>query len=270
MGRPKVKKKKAPPVEVPIEPAAPPPPPIPQQPPKQAVAAPVIEGEPGNALRNGQNPVAQAVPIAMVTNPEGLLNNVLCREIADPSPAGAEATDPNLTILEELARGLTAGTDLNHVREDVLRIAANQPEKVNVIKSMLLAIDLNRAARFAKVRDKAEAELARAALRGDLKSTEYLAFLKFSTTELAEIQGRLDPQEVMHSTGSTDSQAMLDRMDHTKQEQERAQAEQFKGTTPQGMEIIRKQVYKIKKRLKKAGKLKSKDDSKLPPRPAKK
>lgn len=268
MGRPKAKRK-APPVDVPIEQPAPLPPPIPQQPPK-AAAAPVIEGEPGNALRNGQNPVAQAAPIAMVTNPEGLLNNVLCREIADPSPAGSESSDPNITILEELARGLTAGTDLKHVREDVLRIASNQPEKVNVIKSVLLSIDLTRAARFVKVRDKAEAELARAALRGDLKSTEYLAFLKFSTTELDNIQNRLDPHEIMHAAGTTDSQAMLDRMDHTKQEQERAQAEQFKGTTPQGMEIIRKQVHKIRKRLKKAGKLKSKDDSKLPPRPAKK
>lgn len=263
-GRPKGKKKvEAPPVEVPLEPA-PAPPQIPQQ------AAPPIEGEPGDALRNGANPVAQPQP-ALPDSPEALINNVLCREITDPSPAGNEAADPNLTILEELAKGLTTGTDLNHVREDVLRIASNQPEKVNVIKAMLLAIDLNRAARFAKVRDKAEAELARAALRGDLKSTEYLAFLRFSTTELKDILGRLDPHEIMHATGTTDSQAMLDRMDHAKQAQEAAQAEQFKGTTPQGMEIVRKQVYKIKKRLAKAGKLKKgKDDSKLPPGAAKK
>lgn len=265
-GRPKGKKKAAaPPVEVPIEPA-PAPPQIPQQ---EAPKPEVIEGEPGNALRNGGNAIAQAMP-ALPDSPEALINNVLCREIADPSPAGQEVSDPNLTILEELARGLTNGTNINHVREDVLRVASNQPEKVNVIKAMLLSIDLNRAARFAKVRDKAEAELARAALRGDLKSTEYLAFLRFSTTELKDILGRLDPHEVMHSTGSTDSQAMLDRMDHQKQAQEAAQAEQFKGTTPQGMEIIRKQVYKIKKRLRKAGKLKSKDDSKLPPSPKKK
>jgi hypothetical protein len=265
MGRPK-KKKEPPQVEVPI--AAPLPPPIPQQPAAQALQV-VVEGEPGNALRNGQNPIAHAQP-ALPDSPEALINNVLCREIAEPSPAGTETPDPNLTILEELAKGLTTGTDLNHVREDVLRIASNQPEKVNVIKAMLLAIDLNRAARFAKVRDKAEQELSRAALRGDLKSTEYLAFLRFSTTELKEIEARLDPHEIMHSSGNTDSQAMLDRMDHSKQEQERAQAEQFKGTTPQGMEIVRKQVYKIKKRLRKAGKLKSKDDSKLPPSPAKK
>lgn len=268
-GRPKGKNKKkvvAPPVEVPIEPA-PAPPIIPQQAPPPP--PPRIEGEPGNALRNGGNPIAQAQP-ALPDTPEALLNNVLCREIADPSPAGQEVADPNLTILKELARGLTSGTDLNHIREDVLRIASNQPEKVNVIKAMLLAIDLNRAARFAEVRDKAEQELARASMRGDLKSTEYLAFLRFSTTELKEIQSRLDPSEIMHATGSTDSHAMLDRMDHAKQEQERAQAEQFKGTTPQGMEIVRKQVYKIKKRLQKAGKLKSKGDSKLPPSSAKK
>jgi hypothetical protein len=258
-GRPKGKKKvEAPAVEVPLEPA-PAPPQIPQQAPKPEP----VEGEPGNALRNGAGAIAQAQP-ALPDSPEALINNVLCREIGDPSPAGSEASDPNLTILEELAKGLTTGTDLNHVRDDVLRIAANQPEKVNVIKSMLLAIDLNRAARFAKVRDKAEAELARAAMRGDLKSTEYLAFLRFSTTELKDILARLDPHEIMHSTGSVDSQAMLDRMDHQKQAQEAAQAEQFKGTTPQGMEIVRKQVYKIKKRLQKAGKLKKKDDSKLP------
>jgi hypothetical protein len=267
MGRPK-KKAAAPLVEVPIEPPlAPPPPPIPQQP----AAAPlqVIDGEPGNALRQGANPIAHAQP-ALPDSPEALINNVLCREIAEPSPAGSEAPDPNLTVLEELAKGLTTGTDLNHVREDVLRIASNQPEKVNVIKAMLLAIDLNRAALFAKVRDKAEKELARASLRGDLKSTEYLAFLRFSTTELKEIQGRLNPHDIMQASGTTDSQAMLDRMDHSKQEQERAQAEQFKGTTPQGMEIVRKQVFKIKKRLRKAGKLKSKDDSKLPASPKKK
>jgi hypothetical protein len=265
MGRLKKKKPQEPQqVEVPIEPVPPVPPPVPPQ------AAPVVvDGEPGNALRNGQNPVAQAVPV-LPDSPEALINNVLCREIEDPSPTGNEQPDPNLTVLEELAKGLTSGTDLNHVRADVLRIASNQPEKVNVIKAMLLAIDLNRAALFAKVRDKAERELARSALRGDLKSTEYLAFLRFSTNELKEIQSRLDPHEIMQATGSTDSQAMLDRMDHTKQAQEAAQAEQFKGTTPQGMEIVRKQVYKIKKRLKKAGKLRSKDDSKLPPTTARK
>jgi hypothetical protein len=259
-GRPKGKKKQAaPPVEVPIDPA-----PLPPVIPQQAPQAQVIEGEPGNALRNGGNPIAQAMP-ALPDSPEALINNVLCREIGDPSPAGQEAADPNLTILEELARGLTSGTDLNHVREDVLRIASNQPEKVNVIKAMLLAIDLNRAARFAKMRDKAEGELTRAALRGDLKSTEYLAFLRFSTTELKDILSRLDPHDIMHATGSTDSQAMLDRMDHAKQAAEAEQAAQFKGTTPQGMEIVRKQVFKIKKRLAKAGKLKSQSDSKLPP-----
>jgi hypothetical protein len=269
MGRPK-KKKEPPQVEVPIErpPAAPLPPPIPQQP-----AAPplqvVVEGEPGNALRNGQNPIAAAQP-ALPDSPEALINNVLCREIAEPSPAGNETPDPNLTILEELAKGLTTGTNLNHIREDVLRVASNQPEKVNVIKAMLLAIDLQRAALFAKVRNKAENELARSAMRGDLKSTEYLAFLRFASTEIKEITGRLNPHDIMQASGTTDSQAMLDRMDHSKQEQEKAQAEQFKGTTPQGMEIIRKQVYKIKKRLRKAGKLKSKDDSKLPPSPKKK
>jgi hypothetical protein len=266
-GRPKGRKNKkveAPPVEVPIEPP-PAPPPIPQQ----APPPPPIEGEPGNALRNGGAAIAQAMP-ALPDSPEALINNVLCREIGDPSPAGSEAGDPNLTILEELARGLTAGTDLNHVRDDVQRIASNQPEKVNVIKAMLLAIDLNRAARFAKVRDKAEAELARASLRGDLKSTEYLAFLRFSTTELKDIMSRLNPQDVMHAVGSTDSQAMLDRMDHAKQAAEAAQVAQFKGTTPQGMEIVRKQVYKIKKRLAKAGKLKSQGDSKQPTGPAKK
>jgi hypothetical protein len=246
-------------VEVPLE-AAPVPP--------QLVAPPpalLAEGKPGNAPREGADPIADPQPM-LPDSPEAVINNVLCREIQQPSPAGAETPDPNLTVLDELAKGITQGTDLNHIREDVVRLASHQPEKINVVKSILLGLDLNRIARFAQVRDKAERELARAAMRGDLKSTEYLAFLRFATTELRDITGKLDAQEVLKASGGgSDSQAMMDRMDTQKQEQEKAQAEQFKGTTPQGMEIIRKQVYKIKKRLKKAGKLKSKDGSKPEP-----
>jgi hypothetical protein len=254
MARKRKRKEQPEVIEVPLE-AAPVPP--------QLVAPPdelPVEGEPGNALRQGANPIAEPQPV-LPDSPEAIINNVLCREIQQPSPAGAEAPDPNLTILDELSKGLTNGTDLTHIREDVLRLAAHQPEKVNVMKSILLSLDLNRLARFAKVRDKAEQELARAALRGDLKSTEYLAFLRFSATEMKEIQAKLDPQELVKASGGIDSQAMMDRMDTNRQAQEAAQAEQFKGTTPQGMEIVRKQVFKIKKRLKKAGKLKSKDGS---------
>src|SRR4051812_5372974 len=104
-GRPKNKKAAAPTVEVPIEPPPPAPPQIPQQP--AAVPLQVIEGEPGNALRNGQNPIAHAQP-TLPDSPEALINNVLCREIAEPSPAASENPDPNLTVLEELAKGLTS------------------------------------------------------------------------------------------------------------------------------------------------------------------
>lgn len=255
-GRRKKKQVEAEIVEVPLE-AAPEPPQLPPPPPDAE--------EPGNALRNGASPIAEAQPV-MPDSPEALINNVLCREIASPSPAAGEAPDPNLTILDELAKGITNGTDLNHIREDIIRLAQHQPEKINVLKSVLLGIDLNRVARFAQVRDKAERELARAALRGDLKSTEYLAFLRFSTTELKDILEKMDAADVLKASGGgSDSQAMMDRMDSAKQAQEAQQAEQFKGTTPQGVEIIRKQVFKIKKRLKKAGKLKSKDGSKPSP-----
>lgn len=243
-------------VEVPLEPAL-----LAQLPPPQP-SGEVIEGEPGDALRNGASPIAEPQPV-LPDSPEALINNVLCREIQSPSPAGQETPDPNLTILDELTKGVTNGTDLNHIRDDIVRLAQHQPEKINVLKSVLLGIDLNRVSRFAQVRDKAERELARAALRGDLKSTEYLAFLRFSTTELKDILEKMDASDVLKASGGgSDSQAMMDRMDSAKQAQEAAQAEQFKGTTPQGVEIIRKQVFKIKKRLHKAGKLKSRDGSK--------
>jgi hypothetical protein len=247
-----------------VKAAAPAPPP---PPPPIVEAAPAPDPgppppEPDNALRNGQRPIAQPQPV-LPDNPDAILNNVLCREINDPSPGGEEAPDPHLTILAELTKGLTHGSDLNHVREDVFRIASNQQEKVNVIKSILRGVDMNRVSDFVSIRAVAEKALLKAAHRGDLKSTEYLTFLRYASTGLDGIMKNLSSDEVAKAAGN-DSASMIERMDHTRQAQEDSAAKELKGVTPFGGEIIRRQIFKMEKALKKMGKLKTKEDGSKP------
>jgi hypothetical protein len=245
-------------VDVPLE-NAPAPPLLPP------VAA-VNEDDPAAALRGGPRPACEPQPV-LVDSPEAVINNALCREIVDPSPNSPQhSPDPNLTVLDEIAKGISQGTDINHVRDDAMRIASHQPEKVNIVKALMRGVDINRLNRFAQVRDRAEHELAKAAMRGDLKSTEYLAFLRHSQTEIKEILGRLDVEEIMRNGGG-DSEGMLNKMDHAKQAQEAVSDEQYTGTTPQGREIIRKQMYHMETTLREAGMMKDQQPPKKPRKP---
>lgn len=233
------------------------------QPPPEAEAERIIP-PPQKTIEVGDDPAAGlrggpaiAVPVPLLADgPEAVINNVLCREIQDPTQGFAESPpDPNITVLDEISRGISQGTDINHVKEDAMRIAAHQTEKASMVRALMRGVDINRLNRFVRVRDKAEQELSKAAMRGDLKSTEYLAFLRMSALEIKEIMVNLSSDELHKSAGS-DSAGMLAKMDHTQQAQETASAREYKGTTPQGREIIRKQIYDMKTLLRKAGKLK--------------
>lgn len=191
----------------------------------------------------------------MPGSPEAVINNVLVRELQDPSQdANAHTPDPNITVLDEIAKGISLGTDINHVRDDALRIASHQQEKVNIVKALMRGVDINRLNRFVQVRDRAEHELAKAAMRGDLKSTEYLAFLRMGCNEIKEIMENLSTDEITKNGGG-DSVGMLNKMDHAQQAQEQQAVLQYKNTTPLGREVIRKQIHRMKTKLEKAGKL---------------
>ena len=226
--KPKAQKRKVELVAVPLEvvppeaQAVPPPQPQPAAPPPLPPPPPQAQLPEGEAApKRKRRPIAEPDPVMIPATTDDVLNNVLCREIVNPQSGDEEApADPNIAVLDEIANGLAHGTSVNHVKDDIIRIASHQAEKTQVVKTVLQAIDLTRVNRFVQVRHTAEVALERAVKRGDLKSTEYVAFLRYS-------------QKV-------DAQA----------------EERFAGTTPQGREIIRKQLYVVEKALKKAGKMK--------------
>lgn len=233
-----------PPVEVPIDaraqaPQLPPPPP---------------EGEAGDVLRGGKKGVCIPEPV-IPNSPDALINNALCKEIAAPSPAkpGDDMVDPQVVLLDELAQGITYGTDLNHIKDDVIRVSQHQTEKADLFKVIMRGIDLNRARDFVTMRSHAEKQLLAASMRGDLKSTEYLAFLRYSNVELQQIESKLAESQPLNNN---ESEGLMAKVDHTKQLANHVDDERYKDTTPQGREMIRKQIYKIKTALHKEGKMK--------------
>lgn len=233
----------APVVEVPVEARAQ----APQLPPPPV-------GEAGDVLRGGKKAVCIAEPV-IPNSADAVINNALCREIVAPdSKKPADGTiDPQVVLLDELAQGLTYGTDLNHIKDDIVRIAAHQPEKSELYNVIMRGIDMNRARDFVVMRANAEKHLLAASMRGDLKSTEYLAFLRYSTQELATIEAKLAEN---HPINSTESEGLVTKVDHTKRIASAVEDEAYKETTPQGREIIRRQLYKLRTKLEEAGKIK--------------
>lgn len=256
----KKRKKKVELVAVPLEVVppeadvpAPDPAPAPAPPPAAPAPPQLEEGLPGAKLRNERRRIAVPQPV-MPMNPDDVINNVICREIVDPTDGEDEPSDPNIAILDEIANGLAHGTSVNHVKDDIVRIASHQSEKTEVVKTILRAIDLSRANTFVQVRHTAERALARAVKRGDLKSTEWLAFLRYSQAELEKIKEDLSSDA--NHMNSFDTQAVIEKVDHARQKVDAQNEDRFKGTTPQGREIIRKQLYSVQKALRKAGKMK--------------
>lgn len=208
---------------------------------------PPPEGEAGDVLRGGKKPPCAPEPM-VPTNAGALVNNALCREIAAPNskkPAD-DTVDPQVVLLDELAQGITYGTDLNHIKDDIIRISSYQAEKAELFNVIMRGIDLNRARDFVLMRANAERHLLAASMRGDLKSPEYLAFLNYSNTELASIAEKLAEQ---HPLNTGESEGLVSKVDHTKRTASALEEEAYKETTPQGREIIRRHVYKLRTKI---------------------
>jgi hypothetical protein len=224
---------------------------IPPQP--QPAERPELLGEALRANGGQRRPFAKPEKV-LPQNQDDVLNNVLARELADPSPTPAGDTDdPNIGILNELAQGLSHGSDLNHVKDDVVRVASNQPEKIGVFQSVMRAIDLNRVNDFVQIRAHSEKEMKRAALRGDLKSWEHLALMRYSNDNIHQI---LASFKEGNGTTGVDSITLIEKVDFARQQHDAEVDKRYKNTTPQGREMIRKQIFVFKKKLQEAGKLK--------------
>lgn len=195
-----------------------------------------------------KKPVAIAHPV-MPTSEDAVLNNLLCRELADPTDY-QEPPDPSLVVMDRVARAMLGGEDINRDSPAVQKLVAYLLEKSELYTALQVAHNLHELNEWTQTNAIAQKELRKLARRGDLKSYEYLALLR-----LGEGRAKMLKEE-LSNVHPVDATTLIHRLDSGKQLSELKIEQKYRGTTPQGREIIRKQIFLFKQKLQEAGKLK--------------
>lgn len=175
--------------------------------------------------------------------PEAVLNNLIVRELCDPS-GPVEPLSPTIGILQKLTKGLTYGTDLSEIKNDITRIAQHQPEKADVFNAIMNLIDQERVADAVTMRAGTEKIIKRAVLRGDLSTCEALNVWRLTNGIIQEVQ-----EKQADSNKGVDTLTIVEKVDYARQTRERSVQQKWEGTSPWGREIIRKKIFELKKEL---------------------
>jgi hypothetical protein len=217
-----------------------PPPKKDAEPPRQAAA-------PSTAPPNEMPfvPVMQAA-----ANADAVLNNIMAREMVSPS-GKIDSASENLELLQTLAVGLSKG-DIATVKDALTRKGTHQVEKAQIIDAVLNEDNFERIANWMVIRHNTERVIKRCSQRGDMTTSEAIVFWRTSHDALGECFARLE------KTKPIDSSSVVEKVDIQVKEGEQAIKDKWAATSPQGREIIRKKLHKVKKALAAAAKAQAK------------
>lgn len=216
-----------------------PPPRVPKKAPPPKKDVPVPPKPEPVAEPSGELPFLPVMQ--MPGSPDAVLNNLLAREVVHPS--GPEEPDSeNVALMRNLVTGMAKG-DISVVKERLAQKAKNQVEKSQVIEAILNDDNFERTALWLFIRHNTEKVMKRASARGDLTSGEAIVMWEKAQQALKECFSRLEKTKPM------DSVTVVEKIDIKAQEIEHVVAERWKGTSPQGREIIRKKLHALKKSI---------------------
>jgi len=185
------------------------------------------------------------VPMEPIS-PEAVINNILVQELCDPS-GPVEPISPTVGILKRLTTGLTYGTDISAIKNDITRIVQHQPEKADVFNAVINLINQERVADAVEMRAGIEKLIKRAIQRGDLNTNQAMVVWKMTDSIIQDAQ-----QKHGEEAKGVDSVTIIEKVDYAQQKVERSIQQKWQGTSPQGREIIRKKIFELKKEVRDA------------------
>jgi len=182
-------------------------------------------------------------PVPMMpTSDMGVLNNLICREIVQPTQkdVGVSAT---VQGLEAAVQAMSEGRDLGPYKDLIQRIAANQTEKSEVVRAFLNQIDHENLAAMSTMRANSLRKIVSASARNDLSVGEALVVWRIVNEQMPALRKNLADEPAIDGVTATE------KIDYQHQQVERTVKVRWDGTTPQGRELIRKKLWKAKREL---------------------
>lgn len=183
------------------------------------------------------------IPLMMESASQAaVLNNLICREILHPS-GPLEPLSTTVTTLQDTVNAMSRGTDIAPFKDHIQRVAANQPEKGDVIRAYLNQLDHELIADLAVMRANSMRFIKRASSRSDITVGEALVIWRMCNEQLPDLKKGLS------SDKPVDTVTVVQKIDYRQQQIERSVQHQWEGTTPQGRELIRKKLWEVKREV---------------------
>jgi hypothetical protein len=170
------------------------------------------------------------------------MNNVIARELADPS-GPIEPVSPTVKVLTRLVSGLMTDGDIEDVKAALTRIASHQQEKADLFAAIMNQIDQERVGDFLEIRCHQEKVLKRSAVRGDMTTQDAVNIWHIANNVIAACQAN------QKHVKAVDTVMTVDKVDTRSGALEQTIKQRWEGTTPQGREIIRKRLFGIKREM---------------------
>lgn len=165
---------------------------------------------------------------------ERMMNEGNFRDIED---------DELLLVLGRVIQDLKEGKSVSDLEGQLNRFVSEQDSRLQLVATLMTAHQLDRLQLYMNDRWKLERFLHERLNSGALSATEALSYYNIIRQELVVISAELrKPASPVEDVGK-----VLDRVDYTRSEEERAGLEHFEGTTSQGLEVIRRLTHKVQK-----------------------
>ena len=183
-------------------------------------------------------------PVLMETvSAAAVVNNLVCREELDPS-GPLPPPSPTVLGLQSVVRAIAEGFDISPYRESIQRVAANQPEKSEVIRAYVNQVDHETLADLVVMRSHSIRVIKQASTRNDVTVGEALVIWSKCNEQIPELKKGIGTNDK-----AVDSVSVVEKIDYNKQQVERSVQHRWEGTTPQGRELIRKKLWEIKRKM---------------------
>ena len=192
-------------------------------------------------LSNGTNVMGRPVPM-LPGSDMAILNNLLCREELYPS-GPIPPPSPTIVGLKNVMNAITNGSDLTPFKENIERVATNQPEKGELVNSYLKMAEKETLVKMVVMRDRAVTIIEHATARTDMTVSEALVVWKMTSDQIPGLSKNVGNEKPV------DSEHVIEKIDYNKAAVDRDVRRRWEGTTPQGRELIRKKLWEVKREV---------------------
>lgn len=181
--------------------------------------------------------------VLMPTSSHAVTNNLIVRDQLDPQEP-LEPLSPTVLGLKELVEDMSQGRDISRHKEHIQQVAANQPEKGDVVRAYVNQANHELLADLTEMRANSVRHIKRATRRNDVTVSEALVIWRMCNDQMPDLTKGLSENDK-----AVDTVTVIEKIDYHRQQIERSVQKRWEGTTPQGRELIRKKLWELEQQL---------------------